>query len=101
MAYLLVHLLLLAKAWWLIGVCAAVGYGCGKWNVSRTMMLSGAAGIAATAYLLYSRVDMISPLLGGSYFSVPGRHFGALVGTALVPSVLIGYWLQRRKPRAP
>jgi predicted CDP-diglyceride synthetase/phosphatidate cytidylyltransferase len=96
MAYLLVHLLLLANAWWLIVPCVAIGYWVGKWNVCRAMMLSIAVGIAATTFLLYSRKDTVSPIFGGSYFSVPGHYYGVVVGTALIASVVFGFWLQLR-----
>jgi hypothetical protein len=101
MAHLFVHFLLLANAWWLIVPCVAVGYWCGKFNVSRALMLSIAAGIAAVTFFLYSRKDMVSPIFGGSYFSAPGRYYGGLVGTALTASVVFGYWLQRRRKRVP
>lgn len=101
MAYLILHLLLLANAWWLIIPCVAVGYWCGKFDVTRAVMLSIAVGIAASTFLLYSRKDMVSPIFVGSYFSVPGRYYGGLVGPTLIAAVAIGFWLQRRRQRLP
>ncbi len=99
MAYLLVHLLLLVNTWWLIALCVTVGYGCGKFNGTRTVMLFIAAGIASVTFLLYSRQDMFSPMFGGGYFAVPGRYYGRLAGIEMIAAVVFGFWIQRREHR--